>query len=225
MADRPDELDVCYHPATESGEAPSAPEQHGNQGQDLTTWHNDGTPDDVWMAVSKYSNGIWGNWSIVKIKGEDAADIDWLTKAFEEGTTEIDGGVVLTNLLQLRDLNKKVTAGMSGMPDGVLLWGGATYKEALHAANDDYKKSTGGALINTLLKDNGTGKIGHLYVGENGSGSLGCLSIDAQGNLSIEHNNTETTFNNLGDIDIKVDNNQAVKITPNSIANVVNLRS
>lgn len=224
MADKAQELDVCFHPATEDGLAPLEPTHHGDQGSDLTTWHNDGNPNDVWMAVSKYSNG-WGYWSIMKIKGEDAADIDWLTRAFEEGTTDIDGGVVLTNLLQLRDLDKKVTAGMSGMPDGVLLWGGSTYREALHAAQSDYRKSEGGELINTLLKDNGTGKIGHLYVGENGSGSLGCLSIDAQGNLAINHDNTKTTFDKEGNINVIADDNRVITVTPKDIASTVGLRN
>lgn len=36
-------------------------------------WHNDGRENDIWMAVRKKSNGVWGNWSVVKIKGEDGA--------------------------------------------------------------------------------------------------------------------------------------------------------
>ena len=33
-------------------------------------WHNTATPDDIWMAVRKKSNGVWGDWEVSKIKGE-----------------------------------------------------------------------------------------------------------------------------------------------------------
>lgn len=36
-----------------------------------TNWHNDATENDVWMAVRKQSNGIWGDWDVSKIKGEE----------------------------------------------------------------------------------------------------------------------------------------------------------
>ena len=33
-------------------------------------WHNTATPNDIWMAVRKKSNGVWGDWEVSKIKGE-----------------------------------------------------------------------------------------------------------------------------------------------------------
>lgn len=41
-----------------------------------SNWHNTATSDDIWMAVRKCNNGIWGSWEIAKIKGESGADGD-----------------------------------------------------------------------------------------------------------------------------------------------------
>lgn len=38
-------------------------------------WHNEATESDIWMAVRKNSNGVWGNWEVVMIKGEDGTSI------------------------------------------------------------------------------------------------------------------------------------------------------
>lgn len=37
-------------------------------------WHNEGVEADIWMATRIYRNGVWSNWSIVKIKGENGRD-------------------------------------------------------------------------------------------------------------------------------------------------------
>lgn len=42
----------------------------GNPKDNPTNWHDDATEDDIWMAVSKLSGGVWGKWEIFKIKGE-----------------------------------------------------------------------------------------------------------------------------------------------------------
>lgn len=43
----------------------------GTPSTNPTYWHNNGLENDIWMAVRKKNNGIWGEWSVVKIKGED----------------------------------------------------------------------------------------------------------------------------------------------------------
>ena len=60
-------LDVCYHEETLDGNAPEAPTTHGTQ---TGEWHNEGTSDDYWMAVSKYTDNTWSNWTITRVKGE-----------------------------------------------------------------------------------------------------------------------------------------------------------
>lgn len=35
-----------------------------------SNWHNTASSSDIWMAVRKASNGVWGAWDVNKIKGE-----------------------------------------------------------------------------------------------------------------------------------------------------------
>lgn len=62
-----------------------------------------------------------------------------LTDAIENGSTEVAGGLVMTNVLMLKNEQGNVTAGMSGLvgtadnPENVLMWGGGTYEQALNA--------------------------------------------------------------------------------------------
>lgn len=42
----------------------------GNPTSSPKLWHNTATSDDVWMAVRKKSNGVWGAWEVSKIKGD-----------------------------------------------------------------------------------------------------------------------------------------------------------
>lgn len=113
--------------------------------------------------------------------------VKYLAEAFEnaarQGSTDIDGGLLMTCLLKLRNELGIVTAGMSGLtgtaqePENVLLWGGATYQQALNAALHDYfLNGTSGDLITTLLKKDGTGKIGCFRVVDNDT-----ISVDNGG--------------------------------------------
>lgn len=78
---------------------------------------------------------------------------DYLKQALNKGTTDIHGGLLMTNLLQLKDLDGNVAAGMSGIrEDGILLWGGGTYQNAQDKN------------VTTYLAKDGTGKIGVFYV-------------------------------------------------------------
>lgn len=47
----------------------------GNPTSSPKLWHNTATSNDVWMAVRKKSNGVWGAWEVSKIKGEDGKGI------------------------------------------------------------------------------------------------------------------------------------------------------
>lgn len=102
--------------------------------------------------------------------------LDYLKAALTDGSTEIAGGLTMTNVLMLKNLQGAVTAGMSGLTklpsdssksENVLLWGGGTYEDAYNAAESaDYYKKDSATPITTLLKKDGTGKIGVFYIGE-----------------------------------------------------------
>lgn len=61
---------------------------------------------------------------------------EYLTKAIKQGSTDIDGGLLLTSLIGVRDPGTdKVTGGMSGIDDdNIAFWSGGTYQEAILAA-------------------------------------------------------------------------------------------
>ena len=46
----------------------------GNPTDNPTNWHNTATSSDIWMAVRKCQNGVWGAWQILKVKGESGGD-------------------------------------------------------------------------------------------------------------------------------------------------------
>ena len=92
-------------------------------------------------------------------------DYSYLKEALEQAT-DVTGGLISTSVIRLRDKGV-VTAGISGLKnDGILLWGGGTYDDALSAANnEDYDKGDG-TPITSLLKKDGQGKIGVFKIGK-----------------------------------------------------------
>jgi hypothetical protein len=90
-----------------------------------------------------------------------------LTTALQ-GTTEIDGGLILSNLIALRNALGTITAGISGVDEDITLWGGATYAEAVTA-------SEGGAKIPVLLTKAGDGS------------NIGCLEVVDEDTVKINN--------------------------------------
>ena len=117
--------------------------------------------------------------------------LDYLKAALTDGSTEIAGGLTMTNVLMLKNLEGDVTAGMSGLTthenkeDKVLLWGGGTYEEAYAAANND-TYNTGSGTITTLLKKDGTGKIGIFKI----SDTQAVVDVPNQGKVIIDASTT-----------------------------------
>ena len=81
MTDTAD-FDVCFHDAVPGDAAPAAPPRsmhptqtgmEGNNG-----WYDLGKESSEWIAMATCSNGVWSDWSVVKIVGESpvVADID-----------------------------------------------------------------------------------------------------------------------------------------------------
>ena len=87
-----------------------------------TSWHNDPTSADIWMAMRKKSGGVWGDWEILKVKGEKGespllADID----------NEMDGIGVGTDAVLDVDLIDDPTHGIYlALHTTVHLWYGST---------------------------------------------------------------------------------------------------
>lgn len=90
-----------------------------------------------------------------------------LTDALK-GSTEVTGGLTMTNVLLLKGTDKKVRAGMSGLQtDKVMMWADAddvkgSYSNAVTQAAKTYDKIEN---ITTLIKKDGTGKIGVFRIG------------------------------------------------------------
>lgn len=122
----------------------------------------------------------------------EIAALDYLKAALNDGSTEIAGGLLMTNVLMLKNLAGAVTAGMSGLTkktgtsiaDNVLLWGGGTYEEAFYAANNAnyYKAASGTTPITTLIKKDGTGKIGVFKI----SSTQITVDVPNQGKIVID---------------------------------------
>ena len=69
-------------------------------------------------------------------------------KAALQGSTEINGGLMLTNLLMMRNYAGDQQAGMSGLDeDNVAFWGGGTYSDAL------------ADLAKIILRKDGSGQL------------------------------------------------------------------
>ena len=54
-----------------SEENPSKPTGHPNTNPQ---WSNESSTDTIWMATSRKSNGVWGEWQVSRIKGESGED-------------------------------------------------------------------------------------------------------------------------------------------------------
>lgn len=164
--------------------------------------------DPTSTRIEFTANGTWtisgaqiSTYKMEYLEGETyeaktkAEALDYLKAAMANGSTKVAGGLLMTNVLMLRDLANNVTAGLSGLtkykPSGssttledlVLLWGGATYDEAFYAArNAGYLKKAGGDPITTLLKKDGTGKIGIFKI----SDTQAVIDVPNQGKVVID---------------------------------------
>lgn len=97
------------------------------------------------------------------------SELDYLKEALQ-GTTEIEGGLVLTNVIQLKNAAGAVTGGMNGLNDSrknVFLWGGGTLAQAL-AEN-----------VITLIRRDGSGFFAgkKMQWGTDGSFKVGIFEV------------------------------------------------
>ena len=82
--------------------------------------------------------------------------LEYLATAIQDGSTDIEGGLINTNVLMVKDTAGKVMGGMSGLKDdNVGFWTGGTYQDAINNnANVIFRKDgsislAGGKIIGT----------------------------------------------------------------------------
>lgn len=95
--------------------------------------------------------------------------IDYISQALQ-GSTEIEGGLVLTNILEVKNIINNVTGGISGLKDdddNIFLWAGGSAQDA-----KDMK-------LPFVINHDGTGKIGNLFINKN---SVSVMLKDYLGN-------------------------------------------
>ena len=128
------------------------------------------------------------------------------------GSTQIAGGITMTNVLMLKDENGAVKAGMSGLigdannPENVAMWAGGSYQDALDQL---------AGIINTLP----------LLLTKIGIGSkIGCFNVDTANQVSIiGADGTSKFIFNTGDattgayMSIEKDGGEVIRVTTDEI--------
>lgn len=104
------DVDFCYSAYTVG--RPKSPSElglpHGSQDSDTSIyhWHDFGTENDVWMAISVKSGNEWGDWSVLKIKGENGINGDWkdvIYKEFDGNSLQAPNIMNPNNFVDLED--------------------------------------------------------------------------------------------------------------------------
>ena len=139
--------------------------------------------------------------------GTKATAYQRYTKALAEamqGTTDIDGGLVLTNLIQLKNAAGAVTAGITGLDSqgqNVFLWCGGTFQNALAES------------VLALIRRDGSGFFagGKMKWGTDGSFQVGIFQV-YQDRIVVSGDNGESiTITNLPISDVQ-SNAQTINI-------------
>ncbi len=157
--------------------------------------HTFTVPDDganwgliIYPAVAGSTQYKGANfYNLALYEGEKASNyyksyVKHLTDAMK-GTTDVAGGLVMTNVMMLKDEQGNVQAGMSGLvedDENVAMWAGGTYLQALEAAG-----GTDNALP-VLLTKNGL------------KSRIGCFRVVDKDTVSVKTDNNEIFISNKG---------------------------
>lgn len=179
----------------------------------LTTTNGEGRFKEYLYLVKCGSSGTFSTTNFFYLIGSNASAVEWRlcfatvydttsSESYEidaanylkealQGSTEIEGGMVATNLLLLKDALGAITGGMSGLAsDNVGVWTGGTYAQALSA------------LAKIILRKDGSG---HLAGGKILFDALGALMVGAfnieNGNIKGYADNKEKIKLHTGTID------------------------
>lgn len=147
--------------------------------------------------------------------GTDITSYKYLKDALNQ-TTEINGGLVLTSAIQLKDVNKKVTAGMNGIVKGdktsIAAWyGGPMVDRDTFTSEELETKVPGTDYAMSLLRHDGTGYLagGNIHWNANGvlSGNFNSFILQGTSMVTMFYyirlfylhtaNQDSTDFNNI----------------------------
>jgi hypothetical protein len=147
--------------------------------------------------------------------GTDITSYKYLKDALNQ-TTEINGGLVLTSAIQLKDLDKKVTAGMNGIVKGdktsIAAWyGGPMVDRDTFSSEELETKVPGTDYAMSLLRHDGTGYLagGNIHWNVNGvlSGNFNSFILQGTSMVTMFYyirlfylhtaNQDSTDFNNI----------------------------
>ena len=137
------------------------------------------------------------------VKTEYQPYVEHLAKAIK-GSTELQGGLVMTNVLLLKDKNGKVQSGMSGLEDGIGFFAGGTYEQAVAHLN--------AAISGTL--DQLTKMLPVIIARNGGYGRIGCFNIVNEKTVEVESGSNKITINTDNGISVSVNNNDKIVIVP-----------
>ena len=147
--------------------------------------------------------------------GTDITSYKYLKDALNQ-TTEINGGLVLTSAIQLKDVDKKVTAGMNGIVKGdktsIAAWyGGPMVDRDTFTSEELETKVPGTDYAMSLLRHDGTGYLagGNIHWNANGvlSGNFNSFILQGTSIVTMIYyirlfylhiaNQDSTDFNNI----------------------------
>lgn len=147
--------------------------------------------------------------------GTDITSYKYLKDALNQ-TTEINGGLVLTSAIQLKDVDKKVTAGMNGIVKGdktsIAAWyGGPMVDRDTFTSEELETKVPGTDYAMSLLRHDGTGYLagGNIHWNANGvlSGNFNSFILQGTSMVTMFYyirlfylhiaNQDSTNFNNI----------------------------
>lgn len=147
--------------------------------------------------------------------GTDITSYKYLKDALNQ-TTEINGGLVLTSAIQLKDVDKKVTAGMNGIVKGdktsIAAWyGGPMVDRDTFTSEELETKVPGTDYAMSLLRHDGTGYLagGNIHWNANGvlSGNFNSFILQGTSMVTMSYyirlfylhiaNQDSTDFNNI----------------------------
>lgn len=147
--------------------------------------------------------------------GTDITSYKYLKDALNQ-TTEINGGLVLTSAIQLKDVDKKVTAGMNGIVKGdktsIAAWyGGPMVDRDTFTSEELETKVPGTDYAMSLLRHDGTGYLagGNIHWNANGvlSGNFNSFVLQGTSIVTMFYyirlfylhtaNQDSTDFNNI----------------------------